>query len=85
MHDHPILKELRSRQPAMLAELRRLVEHESPSHDKPALDAFANLLARRLDELGGRTEVLPNAQEATTSSLGFPVRADEPRSDPHSL
>ena len=53
MHDHPILNHLRSRRPAMIAELKRLVEHESPSHDKPALDALAELLAGRLSELGG--------------------------------
>jgi len=60
MHDHPILNHLRSRRPAMIAELKRLVEHESPSHDKPALDALAELLAGRLSELGGAAQVVAN-------------------------
>ena len=44
----------------MIAELKRLVEHESPSHDKPALDALAELLAGRLSELGGAAQVVAN-------------------------
>ena len=45
MHDHPILNHLHARRLAMIAELKRLVEHESPGHDKPALDALAKMLA----------------------------------------
>ncbi|HKM54269.1 MAG TPA: M20 family peptidase, partial [Isosphaeraceae bacterium] len=53
MHDHAILDELRLRQPAMLAELVRLIEHESPSSEKQALRALGEHLAVRFSELGG--------------------------------
>lgn len=43
----------------MLDLLKGLVEHESPSRDKPALDALAALLATRLREQGGEVEVVP--------------------------
>ena len=80
MHDLSILNHLRSRLPALLAELKRLVEHESPSHDKPALDALAELLAGRLSELVQPPRSLPTSGEATTSSAGFraPRRAAPP-------
>ncbi len=60
MLDHPLLSVLRSLKPAMLSELVRLVEHESPSHDKPALDALADVLAGRIRELGGVAAVQKN-------------------------
>jgi glutamate carboxypeptidase len=56
MHDHAILDELRLRQPAMLAELVRLIEHESPSSEKQALRALGEYLAVRFSELGGAVE-----------------------------
>ena len=60
MDDHPVLNDLKSGSPALVAELKRLVEHESPSHDKPALDALAELLSGRLSGLGGEVELVPN-------------------------
>lgn len=60
MQFQPILNHLRSRRPALIAELKHLVEHESPSHDKTALDALAELLAGRLSELGGTAELIAN-------------------------
>jgi glutamate carboxypeptidase len=42
----------------LLAELVRL---ESPSRDKPALDAMATLLAGHLRHLGASVEIVPNA------------------------
>jgi glutamate carboxypeptidase len=44
----------------MIAELCSLVEHETPSRDKPALDGLADHLAERLDDLGGLVEVIAN-------------------------
>ena len=56
MHDHAILDELRLLQPAMLAELVLLIEHESPSSEKQALRALGEHLAVRFSELGGAVE-----------------------------
>src|SRR5208337_3759569 len=72
MHDHPILNHLRSRRPALIAELKRLVEHESPSHDKRALDALAESLAGRLSELGGAAEVVANSGGGNHVVARFP-------------
>jgi glutamate carboxypeptidase len=62
MHDHPILNHLRWRRAAMIADLRRLVEHESPSRDRAALDALGRILAERLAGLGGAVEVVHDAE-----------------------
>ena len=44
----------------MFEELKRLVEHESPSHNKTSLDGLAQILAERLAALGGKTDVVEN-------------------------
>lgn len=54
-----------------LRELEELVRHESPSDDKSALDAFAELLAGKLDLIhGARVEVI------SAASAGNHVRAE---------
>ncbi len=55
-----ILNHLRSCRPALIGELKSLIKRETPSHDKPGLDDLADLLARRLSELGGAAEVVVN-------------------------
>lgn len=60
MHRPEFIDQFRSRRPEWLAALRGLVEHESPSRDKPALDALARTLAGRLEAIGGRVEVVAN-------------------------
>jgi glutamate carboxypeptidase len=44
----------------MLDELRRLVGHESPSHNKTSLDGLAEILAVRLTALAGKADVVQN-------------------------
>jgi len=46
----------------VLATIRLLVEEETPSDDKPRLDAFAALLAKRYAAAGFRTEIIPNPE-----------------------
>ena len=41
----------------MVETIRELVEIESPSDDKPAVDAIASVLAAKFDVLGGRTQL----------------------------
>ncbi len=43
----------------MLETIKLLVTTETPSDDKPRLDAFAELLAGRLSAVGAETEILP--------------------------
>lgn len=57
-----LLDYFRFRRDAMLARLRELVEHESPSGDKARLDALAATLADRFGAVGGSAEVLANPQ-----------------------
>ena len=51
---------MRSRRDEWLAALAGLVEHESPSLDKPRLDALAAKLADRFRAIGGSVEVVAN-------------------------
>ncbi len=42
--------------------LRLLVETESPSHDKAAVDRVGAILAREARQLGGQVEIIPNKE-----------------------
>jgi glutamate carboxypeptidase len=59
---HRILAYLRDWQADMTAQLVELVELESPSNDKQAIDRLARLLAARLEALGAAVEILPEPQ-----------------------
>ncbi|MFO0908202.1 MAG: M20 family metallopeptidase [Isosphaeraceae bacterium] len=63
--------------PAFLEATTSLVAHESPSRDKPALDALATRLGERLQALGGRVERLPNS--AGGDHIRAEFRIGEPR------
>ena len=52
-----ILQHLKSKQPAMVALLRRLVECESPSTDKAAVDRAGSLVAEAVREMGGEVRI----------------------------
>ena len=52
----------RQRQAEILATIGELVTHETPSHDKPRLDAFAALLARRLTNAGAMVEIIEQTE-----------------------
>lgn len=47
-------------QAEMLATTMELVGQETPSSDKPRLDAFARVLVARLAAAGAQTEIIPN-------------------------
>jgi glutamate carboxypeptidase len=53
----PIKEWLSPRKGEMLASLKRLVEHESPTHDKAACDALCAMLAGDFQQLGGRVKL----------------------------
>lgn len=52
----PLLTLAEAETPSAVETLRQLVELESPSNDRAGLDAIAELLNRRLTELGGSVE-----------------------------
>src|SRR5205085_9991213 len=51
-----LLRSLEAQHAAMLAALRELVEIESPSSDKAAVDGLGRLLAAKFAQMGGRTQ-----------------------------
>ncbi len=60
MHGPTLLDDLRPRLGEMTKALRQLVETESPSLDKPALDRLATWLAERSQAIGGAVERVAN-------------------------
>jgi len=50
-----------SRLPAMVAVLKYLVETESPTYDKAAVNRMGAVVAREAGKLGANIEVLPKA------------------------
>lgn len=61
-HNQRVLATLREHQHDMVADLTRLVEMESPTDNKSALDRLGEHLATRLQHLGAEVEVFPQAQ-----------------------
>lgn len=57
-----ILRYLRERADTMVSDLRRFIELESPTSDKPAVDAFGAALAEELRGLGAAVEIIPKAE-----------------------
>ena len=64
-------------QQAMIGRLAELVRLESPSRDKPALDALATLLAGRLRDAGAAVEIVPNLHGGDHLIGRFPGPAEQ--------
>lgn len=62
MDAQQLLAYFNTRRDEMLDAIRQLVMQETPSQDKPRLDAFAEFLAARLRQAGATVEVLPAAE-----------------------
>lgn len=79
-----ILAYFEEKQPAMLETIQMLVEHETPSHDKPRLDAFARILAERYTAAGARTEIIPTAKRGDHVRAVFdnPAYVADPQAPP---
>ena len=52
---------IKPRRDELIESLRAIVEHESPSDNKAALDGLARTIASRFEALGGRVDLVPNA------------------------
>lgn len=52
-----MLAAAKSRLPKMIALVRRLVEQESPSFNKPAVDALGRMLAREFEQRGAKVKL----------------------------
>lgn len=62
MDSQRLLDYFQSHYDEMLGVIEQLVTVETPSSDKARLDAFAALLAQRLQDAGAAVEILPNAE-----------------------
>jgi glutamate carboxypeptidase len=51
--------------------IRRLVEIESPSDNKPAVDSIARFLAPKFEGLGGRTQLHPSNEFGDSLQINF--------------
>ena len=67
-----LLRHLEGRTSEMVSALRQLAEHESPSHNKPAVDRLGEHLARELSARGGKVT------RHRTEKFGDHVQADFP-------
>jgi glutamate carboxypeptidase len=59
----------------MLETLRRLVEMESPSDNKPALDQLGEYLAQEFERLGGKVTFDPQEEAGDNLKVDFPGSA----------
>ena len=66
----------RSRQEQLLSDLKAMVEMESPSSDKAALDHLAEFLASRLEHLGGHAQIHSAAGGGNHVQADFPGVTD---------
>jgi len=60
-----------SRTPAMLVLLKQLVEIESPSHDKVAVDRLGALVAEECRQLGGQVKLHPQTETGNLVEAHF--------------
>ena len=67
-----LLGRLTSQKPGMVACLRQLVERESPSHHKAALDQLGRYLAAEFATIGGRTRFHPQEHAGDHVQVDFP-------------
>ncbi|MFO0960105.1 MAG: M20 family metallopeptidase [Isosphaeraceae bacterium] len=74
----PLLEFLRGRREDMLASLAALVEHESPSRDKEALDSLSQTLAARFRAHGADVERITNPTGGDHLRIAFPFEGLKP-------
>src|ERR1051326_615620 len=65
-------------QAEMLALLQRMVEIESPSDDKAALDRMGEFIAREFERIGGRITFYPEKQAGNNLKAEFEGGAGKP-------
>ena len=79
MDAQAVLTYFQARHAEMLQVIEQLVTQETPSNDKPRLDAFAELLAQRLQSAGATVEILPSAERGNHVRARFgPENGEKP-------
>lgn len=84
MNDSSLLSYFAEKQEEILQTIRLLVEKETPSDDKPRLDAFARLLAERYRAVGAEVEVIANEERGdhVRAVLADPAYVADPAAKP---
>lgn len=82
MTGQALLDHLRPRRDEMLASLAALVEHETPSHDKAALDGLARVLAARFQAHGSAVAVVPSVAAGDHLRFALAAEAADPAAPP---
>ncbi|MGE5483502.1 MAG: M20 family metallopeptidase [Ignavibacteriales bacterium] len=71
MHGSSLLEYFQSRIPDMMHLAQKLVEHESPSIDREAVNRFSSWLGGVYRELGARVETIPGGQSGDNLRVEF--------------
>jgi glutamate carboxypeptidase len=79
---HDRLRYFCERQDEMVNTLRALVEIESPSDNKPAVDRIAAFLAPRFEMLGGRTQFHPSNDFGDSLQVDFGAASSSEKRKP---
>src|SRR5438874_3089253 len=78
MTNHITIDALRRHEAEMLRDIQELVEFESPSSDKRAVDRLGELLARKFQAMGGRVQLHNTQNFGNHLQADFPGRAQKP-------
>ncbi|MDP9263595.1 MAG: M20 family metallopeptidase [Acidobacteriota bacterium] len=70
-----LLRFLERQQEGMLQTLRELVERESPSHDKAAVDRLGEFVAAEFQRVGGQVIIHPASPAGDNLQVEFPAKA----------
>ncbi|HEV2021435.1 MAG TPA: M20 family metallopeptidase [Terriglobales bacterium] len=70
-----LLRFLERQREVMLQTLRELVEMESPSHDKAAVDRLGEFVAAEFKRVGGQIIVHPDSRAGDNLQVEFPAKA----------
>jgi glutamate carboxypeptidase len=68
-----LLPKIKQYQPQMLEILEQLVNHESPSNNKPALDSYVKKLSARFDTLGAEITFITDPTSGDQLQVSFSV------------
>jgi glutamate carboxypeptidase len=78
-HSRELIEYVREHKPELIATIRRIVEIESPTHDKSAVDRCGELLAEEFARRGGRVKLHRNRTAGNQLQVDFPATKSQVR------
>lgn len=79
---HALFSYFHTHHAAMMAAIQEIVSQETPSSDKPRLDALADWLAGRFAQAGAQVEIIPNAERGNHVRATFTPPDCDPAAKP---